>query len=1368
MSTSTFAKRSLHDSNQRALVFFRAVGLLSLAYFLTTEVWSQRQLKVAQDGTKPFKAIQDAINAAVDGDQIIVSPGRYVERLDSGGKNIVITTNSTANPGGCVLTSPAGIPSALTLRKSAQMRGFHITGVKPRGPAVVLEGAVMDGCIIDDCTGGWEGAAVSGYGTLQNCKVDNCNGFMWGGLGGALNSTAQGKLLVINCSFSRADRILAPNRAYADCEFENCLFFDNSPGDAGWGGPQALFDISDGPGIRFFACTFVIDPTFRIIASGIPSTEFTDCILFAKPSADDPRGLLLAKSPTTTITIRNSIYFGRKLIDDLEGVASGVDVASSVVQKDPLFRSVTGKDFTLKFSSPAIDAGVVLSLQTTTDLAGRARVAGVAPDLGAYERPVPSAIEVSADGTKDFIAVQDALDAAPAGSEIDVQPGSYSENLRIQKKNLTVKSLAGPAFTILDGKFRGKTVYIADSDGLHFEGFTIRGGRKQAGQDRGDGMEIALSQVQIVNCTFTGNQATHLKVAGDSVIQRCIFAKTVDSSDLPLFADNATSGGFYENCLINCGRDYVIGGNAWPSFSFCTVVGFNERFYLCGGTGEASVRNCIVFSPTGDFADISCGGGGLRLNVADCLLSGSFADLTNCTSGRSIRFQNCASVRDPGFTDDRNGNFTLGPFSLAIGRADDNSVNSDLLGNRRPVPSESLADLGAYESPWAFPLAQMTSPSRITAQVGVPVSQQIVASAMPLGFGCADLPAGLKIEAASGLITGTPLTSGAFQSHMTITNRGGITTNALAISIAKGVPVVVWNPPSTIPYGTLLDGAIYNCTCQVLGQFAFDPPLGTKLEPGTSRLRVTFTPTDPSNYSNVTLTNVITITKLSQQLELSLPSEAVLGDAPITFAASSSSGLPVNVYVVGGPAKMNGNFLQIVGGGFIVIRAVQDGDSHYDPAEPIERMIEVKLRPQITSTAGGTVIKEPTTDTMSFGTVSVLTAVPDNGFIFEGWTGDSSSRENPLSVVITNNTRIQAVFNPRWMLTLTNTVGGSVISEPSPSTVTNGSVVVVTALPDSGYGFRGWQGTMISTDNPLDFVLNTNISLIANFDRIVKLMVNQSEGGSLTVTPAKAQYLDGDKVTAVARAQEGYRFQDWAGSLAGQPETVMLVLSNDLVLNAVFTKLQKVLLTQTGEGSVQVVDGLYHALGEKVTVTAQPAQGWIFANWQGAATGTDNPVTFTLSTNATLNAVFKRLFSITLLPAKGGTLVVSPTNSPLPDGTLITVSASPDKYYRFHGWTGSVSGANSPITIALATNLIIGAVFSPSHRLIPAATQDLIQGFKMQVEGEIRMAYVIEASSGLMSWSSLATITNNAGTVEFLDRQASGLNRRFYRVRPAE
>jgi hypothetical protein len=67
--------------------------------------------------------------------------------------------------------------------------------------------------------------------------------------------------------------------------------------------------------------------------------------------------------------------------------------------------------------------------------------------------------------------------------------------------------------------------------------------------------------------------------------------------------------------------------------------------------------------------------------------------------------------------------------------------------------------------------------------------------------------------------------------------------------------------------------------------------------------------------------------------------------APIVLSATASSGLPVTLAVVSGPATLDGTALTVTGPGSVVVRARQAGDARYFPTS-LDRTVTVTRYPQ--------------------------------------------------------------------------------------------------------------------------------------------------------------------------------------------------------------------------------------------------------------------------------------------------------------------------------------------------------------------------------------------------------------------------------------
>src|SRR5437870_2542616 len=90
----------------------------------------------------------------------------------------------------------------------------------------------------------------------------------------------------------------------------------------------------------------------------------------------------------------------------------------------------------------------------------------------------------------------------------------------------------------------------------------------------------------------------------------------------------------------------------------------------------------------------------------------------------------------------------------------------------------------------------ITSAGTATGQVGVAFSYQMTATNSPTSFGATVLPAGLALNATTGLISGTPTSAGASTVTLSATNAGGTGTQTLAVTITPATPTASITAPS--------------------------------------------------------------------------------------------------------------------------------------------------------------------------------------------------------------------------------------------------------------------------------------------------------------------------------------------------------------------------------------------------------------------------------------------------------------------------------------------------------------------------------------------------------------------------------------------
>jgi len=135
-----------------------------------------------------------------------------------------------------------------------------------------------------------------------------------------------------------------------------------------------------------------------------------------------------------------------------------------------------------------------------------------------------------------------------------------------------------------------------------------------------------------------------------------------------------------------------------------------------------------------------------------------------------------------------------------------------------------------------------------------------------------------------------------------------------------------------------------------------------------------------------------------------------------------------------------------------------------------------------------------------------------------------------------------------YTLTVSAADGGTVSTEGG--TYEEGTEVTITATPDEGYRFTGWEGND-STNESLTITLNADQTLQALFELIpiYTLTVTTSQGG--TVSTEGGEYQEGAEIEITATPNEGYRFDGWEG-INSNENTLTLTLNSDTELSPIF------------------------------------------------------------------------------------------------------------------------------------------------------------------------------------------------------------------------
>ena len=136
-----------------------------------------------------------------------------------------------------------------------------------------------------------------------------------------------------------------------------------------------------------------------------------------------------------------------------------------------------------------------------------------------------------------------------------------------------------------------------------------------------------------------------------------------------------------------------------------------------------------------------------------------------------------------------------------------------------------------------------------------------------------------------------------------------------------------------------------------------------------------------------------------------------------------------------------------------------------------------------------------------------------------------------------------------------------------------------------------------------------------------------------------------------------------------------------------------------GQGTI-VVDpsgGTYQE-GTQVTVTANPAADWQFDRWEGAVSGSSNPITATMDADKSITAVFvKSRYTLTMNVQGQGQVSFDPSGGTYDAGTAVGLAATAESGWHFAEWEGDLTGSQNPADITMNSDRTIDAIFEPNQ-----------------------------------------------------------------------
>ncbi len=112
-----------------------------------------------------------------------------------------------------------------------------------------------------------------------------------------------------------------------------------------------------------------------------------------------------------------------------------------------------------------------------------------------------------------------------------------------------------------------------------------------------------------------------------------------------------------------------------------------------------------------------------------------------------------------------------------------------------------------------------------------------------------------------------------------------------------------------------------------------------------------------------------------------------------------------------------------------------------------------------------------------------LTATPEEGYAFQGWSGDLSDASNPEFITMDGDKTISATFMPvaEYVVTTVAEGQGTVSLLPAGGTYFVGTEISLSATPDPGFQFDHWSGDINGDQSPIQAVVTGDMTITANF-----------------------------------------------------------------------------------------------------------------------------------------------------------------------------------------------------------------------------------------------------------------------------------------------
>lgn len=341
---------------------------------------------------------------------------------------------------------------------------------------------------------------------------------------------------------------------------------------------------------------------------------------------------------------------------------------------------------------------------------------------------------------------------------------------------------------------------------------------------------------------------------------------------------------------------------------------------------------------------------------------------------------------------------------------------------------------------------------------------------------------------------------------------------------------------------------------------------------------------------------------------------------------------------------------------------------------------------------------------------------------FDGWFSTSDcaasnlvSQQNPYTTAITSNTTLYAKATANPAVYTCSAVAKDNITSATvdPSSVTEDSTAIFTAVVSSGASFSGWYSDvgctqLVSNNNPYTATITDNLTLYAKAtiaaapttytcNAVAKDNVTSASASVSTIT-------EGGSVTFTATLSSGATFSGWYSNEActnlvstQNPYTTTISSNTTLYAKATVATVTKYTCSAVAKDNITsaTVNSTSVDAGSNVTFTATANSNSTFTGWYSdpgcvILVSSENPYTTTVTSDITLYAKGTVIVINYSCSAVAGTGVASAlvSSSTVSEGSKCTYTATMNSGYSFSGWYSDASysslvSTSNPYTVTI-------------------------------------------------------------------------------------